>query len=435
MSERCETYWDSGVRNAKRILVPGPYGAITGCAVLAALPRDSDYPTSGADRSLPDYDGALQVKGLVFPYYSGVFQRPNGEQLNKLFPAAAAAAILALTGCGGGSDAASSETAAVSATDTACNLLFEKGASGRLVRAASFLANLPAELDASHVTLAEINAGDLEYVAGKADDEMKPLLQGLVATLGTVASGPKNVDTGSFTFAEGKVVEMCSTQAADYTKDRTAAAASVKKIADETAAKEKKAADDAAKKAADEAAAKAAAEAAKAPKEYAGAGADVVTISKRGTGPQVAVITHVGWSNFAVHTLDSTMDSTDLLVNTIGNYSGTVLFDASSRGGESTALKITADGPWTVKLLPLTSVRSFDGSAPMTGRGDEVFAYTGAAKAAAFTHDGSSNIAVKFYGTRNDLLINEIGPYSGTVVWARGFYQVTADGNWSATLK
>ena len=52
------------------------------------------------------------------------------------------------------------------------------------------------------------------------------------------------------------------------------------------------------------------------------------------------------------------------------------------------------------------------------------------------THNGSSNIAVKSYGTRSDLLINEIGPYTGTVVvWAPGFYQVTADGEWSATLR
>lgn len=86
--------------------------------------------------------------------------------------------------------------------------------------------------------------------------------------------------------------------------------------------------------------------------------------------------------------------------------------------------------------MPLTSVRSFDGSTPMTGHGDDVFAYTGAAEAATFTHNGSSNIAVKSYGTRSDLLINEIGPYTGTVVvWAPGFCQVTADGEWSATLK
>lgn len=36
------------------------------------------------------------------------------------------------------------------------------------------------------------------------------------------------------------------------------------------------------------------------------------------------------------------METTDLLVNTIGNYGGTVLFDARNR--EQTTLKITAGG-------------------------------------------------------------------------------------------
>lgn len=325
-------------------------------------------------------------------------------------------------------------TQTASAGEVACGLLFDKGENGRLVRASSFLANLPGQLDASHVTVATINANDLEHVAGKADDEMKPLIDDLIQPLKAVAPGSNKVDASSFQTTEEKVVDRCEAQSADYDQDKATASASVRKIADEAAAKEKKAAADAAKKAADEAAAKAAAEAAAAPKEYAGFGDDVVTITKHGTGPQVAVITHSSGSNFAVHTLDATMDTTDLLVNTIGSYSGAVLFDAMERE-QTTGLKITAGGSWTVKLVPLASIRSFDGSAPMTGVGDDVFRYTGAAKAATFSHDGSSNIAVHNYGTRRNLLINEIGAYTGTVVWAPGVYTVTADGNWSATLK
>jgi hypothetical protein len=228
---------------------------------------------------------------------------------------------------------------------------------------------------------------------------------------------------------------VCPDQAKGYAEDKAVKAAVNKAAADIAARKVEEAA--ATKAAAEAAAAKKAADeaAAKAPEEYAGFGDDVVTITKHGTGAQVAIIQHTGGRNFAVHTLNSALSNTDLLVNTIGNYSGTVLFDARSSRGETTALKITADGSWTVKLVPLTSVRSFDGSTPMTGHGDYVFAYTGDAKAATFTHDGSRNIAVHSYGTRSDLLVNEIGPYTGTVVWTPGFYTVTADGNWSATLK
>ncbi|MDQ0849912.1 hypothetical protein QFZ65_001850 [Arthrobacter sp. B3I9] len=103
---------------------------------------------------------------------------------------------------------------------------------------------------------------------------------------------------------------------------------------------------------------------------------------------------------------------------TIGNYGGIVLSDARN-WKLTTALKITAGGSWTVKLVHLASVRSFDDSAPMTGAGDDVFYYRGPAKAVTFTHDGSSNIAVHTFGSRPDLLVNEIGRYTETVVWSR----------------
>ncbi|MDQ1053127.1 hypothetical protein QE394_001055 [Arthrobacter sp. SORGH_AS 212] len=352
--------------------------------------------------------------------------------MNKLFPAAAAAAILALTGCGGGSTTAAATPAAETTkaaftTDQSCDQLFDKGDEGRLFAAVNFLGNVPDTVKPSDQTKAKILAVDLEYVAGTANDQIKPHVETMAKTLTyfSAATGEKvTVDVNPFKAAGTKVLELCPKQETAYNDGKEVKAA-VKKAE----------ADIAARNAEEAAAAKAAEEAAKAPKEYSGAGDDVVTITKHGTGAQVAVITHAGWSNFAVHTLDKTMDSTDLLVNTIGNYTGTVLFDARSRDGETTALKITADGPWTVKFIPLTSVRSFDGSKPMTGLGDDVFAYTGTAKAATFTHDGSRNIAVHSYGTRSDLLVNEIGPYTGTVVWTPGFYTVTADGNWSATLK
>lgn len=203
------------------------------------------------------------------------------------------------------------------------------------------------------------------------------------------------------------------------------------------AAAAKKAAEDAAaKKAADEAAAKKAAEAEAAkPKDYSGYGDDILTITKHGTGAEAVVINHNGGSNFAVQSLDANLKSTDLLVNEIGNYSGVVLLDGRSRSGETKSLKITAGGAWTISIVALTGVKSFDGSAPITGHGDDVFYYTGPVKAATFTHTGTSNIAVQTFGTRGDLLINEIGAYTGTVVWAPGLYQVTADGDWSAALK
>lgn len=352
--------------------------------------------------------------------------------MNKLFPAAAAAAAILLTGCGGGSSAGASPEAAPATTkaaftaDQTCHQLFANGDEGRMFGAVAFLTNLPDAITKSDQTQAKIFATDLEFVGNTANDEMKPLIADMAKPLNDLAAAKGtsfDFVAEPFKTAASKVVDLCPKQAKEYDDDKAAKAALAKAEADIAARKTEEAA-----------AAKAAEEAAKAPKEYAGFGDDVVTITKHGTGAQVAVIQHTGGSNFAVHTLDATMDTTDLLVNTIGNYSGTVLFDTSTRD-QTTALKITAGGNWTVKLVPLSSVRTFDGTAPMTGRGDDVFYYKGAAKAATFTHNGTSNIAVHTYGTRPDLLINEIGAYTGTVVWAPGLYKVTADGDWSATLK
>lgn len=175
------------------------------------------------------------------------------------------------------------------------------------MRAATFAANLLAEVDKSQRTLAKINAGDLEHTANTANDTMKPLMLELATPLRELGeSDQQEFDREAYKAAESRVLEKCMTQYSSYQGDK------VTKEADAKAAAEASA-----KKAPDEAAAKVAAEAAeaaaKAPKEHSVTGADVVTITKHGTGPQVAIITHAGWSNFAVHTLDATLNSTDLV--------------------------------------------------------------------------------------------------------------------------
>ena len=172
--------------------------------------------------------------------------------------------------------------------------------------------------------------------------------------------------------------------------------------------------------------------------EYSGVGDSILNITKPGGADvaAIATITHQGGSNFAVWSLDAAMAHNDLLVNEIGNYTGTVLMDKSSRK-KSISLEITADGPWTVKIGAVQSALHWDGSAPASGVGDNVLFYTGKAGAAAVTHDGSSNFAVWAYATRGDLLINEIGPYTGTVRWMAGpaLYEINADGRWTVALK
>jgi hypothetical protein len=74
----------------------------------------------------------------------------------------------------------------------------------------------------------------------------------------------------------------------------------------------------------------------------------------------------------------------------------------------------------------------------MTGHGD-VVVYTGPTKPAANTHNGASNFVVQSIPTNlgsSDLLVNEIGPYSGAVRFpGSAIVEINADGDWSITIE
>ena len=80
-------------------------------------------------------------------------------------------------------------------------------------------------------------------------------------------------------------------------------------------------------------------------------------------------------------------------------------------------LGITADGAWKVRIAPATSAPAFTGTA--SGKGPAVLRYDGQATRIAATHDGESNFIITSYqsnATMGDLVVNEIGVYSGVVV-------------------
>jgi len=88
-----------------------------------------------------------------------------------------------------------------------------------------------------------------------------------------------------------------------------------------------------------------------------------------------------------------------------------------------------------VTMKSVLSLRQFAGNS-ITGTGDDVVLYFGEAAPATITHDGSRNFAVWLYGNSTELVVNEIGPYTGTVRWIAGpsVVAVTADGNWGVTV-
>ena len=168
--------------------------------------------------------------------------------------------------------------------------------------------------------------------------------------------------------------------------------------------------------------------------QESGAGDSVVSLPDDATGG-IITADHQGASNFVINVLDETNQSTgDLLVNTIGHYSGTTAWGLSTLG-DGTRLEITADGPWNIEVLPYSEAEEL----PENGAGDGVFIYDGDAGVLEATHDGQSNFVVREEADQlfsSGLLVNEIGPYEGSIPVQAGpsIFVVEADGNWTVTI-
>jgi len=165
-----------------------------------------------------------------------------------------------------------------------------------------------------------------------------------------------------------------------------------------------------------------------------GRGADVPTFTIPEDEVGIAKISHSGSSNFAVWTVDEDGDEADLLVNEIGRYAGTVLFDET---GHSVAFKVEADGPWKIIIAPISRATAWNVTTGAKGSGDEVLLLSAPIDGFATSdvrHSGDSNFAVFGYSADGaELLINEIGDYRGEILWSTGtvLVEITADGDWS----
>ncbi|HSA51255.1 MAG TPA: TerD family protein [Yinghuangia sp.] len=173
---------------------------------------------------------------------------------------------------------------------------------------------------------------------------------------------------------------------------------------------------------------------------YEGSGDRILRISRPvESGPVVVEITGDGTANFAVWTLNSSLEHDKLLVNEIGAYRGRVLVD--ERGTATERLKIESDGPWTVVIQPPTAAPWLTG--PVSGDGPEVLRWTGPRTVVAMTHAGTSNFMVRAYaespGQAEDpylaSLANAIGSYDGESIIPAGpcLIEIEADGEWTFT--
>lgn len=168
--------------------------------------------------------------------------------------------------------------------------------------------------------------------------------------------------------------------------------------------------------------------------EFSGSGDDVIDVSVPDDVPAILVLTHQGSANFIVQGHGEQGDFPDVLVNAIGNYDGTrpVNFGRTEALRE---LEIQADGPWTISLRPLSDAPAAEAGSS-AGSGDAVVRVDGGGRG-AFTHDGSANFIVEAYedfGSFDGMpIVNEIGPYDGTVRVPSGtqVLVIQADGNWT----
>lgn len=164
---------------------------------------------------------------------------------------------------------------------------------------------------------------------------------------------------------------------------------------------------------------------------FSGRGAKVVKLSLAEDYLHIAKISHTGRSNFSIWSIDATGERLDLLVNEIGNYAGVRPLDLSEAPA---ALQIEADGSWRIEIQVAQKAPHWTGAA--SGKGSAVLLIPGGTQGITVvkaTHSGRSNFVIWVYGEDSDLLVNEIGKYTGEVLVPPGMVliEIEADGAWT----
>jgi len=175
------------------------------------------------------------------------------------------------------------------------------------------------------------------------------------------------------------------------------------------------------------------------PLSFSGKGDQVLDINKW-DGAAIMDVKYTGGGNFVIWNYDSAGEKIDLLVNTIGSYSGKVPLDFMT--GEATArLQIESSGTWTITISPLSlnviNVVQVPGT--YQGSGDDVVGLDGTPDTGTFSTQTHDNFVVWSYSSTGgkDLLVNEIGPYSGTKVMDKNTFLlvISSGGAWSMDIK
>jgi hypothetical protein len=169
-----------------------------------------------------------------------------------------------------------------------------------------------------------------------------------------------------------------------------------------------------------------------------GKGKKVAKFKIPGDAAALAQATYSGSNAFTVTSLAADGGQNDLLVDTTGKYTGTVLFDAGI-DQHSVAFRIVATGSWAIVVKPVAGARTWDGSGTLKGSGDDVVQISPASSGTVsldLSFKGKDAFTMTSYSVDGgDVLANDTGNFSGHVVLPDGSFllAVRADGDtWSA---
>jgi hypothetical protein len=171
---------------------------------------------------------------------------------------------------------------------------------------------------------------------------------------------------------------------------------------------------------------------------FTGTGDSVIDIDYPWDNAAQVDITHTGSAHFAIWSYDENNERIDLLVNTSGKYKGRVLIDILVGEPITRRMEITADGAWTITVLPLgvEFLHLCYIPGPCEGEGDDVLGLVGDPDTMQVDYPGNSYFSIWSYGPEIDLLVNESGPYAGRVLIQKGtvLFSIHAEGPWTLDI-
>lgn len=165
-----------------------------------------------------------------------------------------------------------------------------------------------------------------------------------------------------------------------------------------------------------------------------GSGAGTVAIPV-GARAGLTTITHTGSAKFSVFAVDSNGASTgDVLVDTLGDYSGVRAFGVQSTGTVPSALVVDADGPWRITIAPLATAPPL--ALPTKGAGDRIYRFDEPSRTFTLEYRGSLLFELRqISGPRTPIIVafDSSGSFSGkgSAIAGPSILVLHSDGNWA----